>query len=421
MTTVPDFIFTPTALSGSGLVSEAEAMLAALATVQRAATAPATPLEGMLWWDSAAVPDVLKRYTVTAGWIALASVNVTTGALAWYGPSIPTVTAGGTADALTGTFSPALVLADAPIVCVVLSGANTITTPTFAADGGTARTIVKNGGSALVAGDLPASLAVALLKYNVANTRWELLNPAVVPASATASGIVELATDAEAITGTDAVRAVTPAAALAGLQGAPHAFTAGQGCTNQLLTDGATITPNLALQNSGSVLLAGNRTLGIPSGLVAGVRQKFEYDLWQDNTGTRTLAETWGYRWAGGTAGVLSTVPGTRDKLFGDVAYYNTATVTMTIATPGVVTFTGHGFSVGMHPTIQITTTGALPTGLTASTTYWASPVDANTMNLSTSLANAVAGTYIATSGSQSGVHTMIALAIDLSLVKAFS
>lgn len=82
-----------------------------------------------------------------------------------------------------------------------------------------------------------------------------------------------------------------------------------------------------------------------------------------------------------------------------------TATVTMTIATPGVVTHTGHGLWDGS--TVRFTTTGALPTGVTASTDYFITKVDDNSYKLSTTLANQVAGTYVATSGSQSGVHTV--------------
>jgi hypothetical protein len=80
------------------------------------------------------------------------------------------------------------------------------------------------------------------------------------------------------------------------------------------------------------------------------------------------------------------------------------ATATMTIATPCVVTWTAHGLWDGA--TARFTTTGALPTGLTASTDYFITKIDANTFNLSTTLANQVAGTKIATSGTQSGVHT---------------
>lgn len=79
-------------------------------------------------------------------------------------------------------------------------------------------------------------------------------------------------------------------------------------------------------------------------------------------------------------------------------------TVTITIATPGVVSFTAHGLATG--DSIYLTTTGALPTGLSANTRYWIIKNNADSFWLASSLANALAGTKIATSGSQSGVHT---------------
>jgi hypothetical protein len=86
-------------------------------------------------------------------------------------------------------------------------------------------------------------------------------------------------------------------------------------------------------------------------------------------------------------------------------AWINTATITVTIATPAVVSWTGHGLSEGAP--VVFTTSGALPTGITAGTTYFVgrSP-GANSFNFSTSIANAAAGTFVATSGSQSGTHT---------------
>lgn len=80
-------------------------------------------------------------------------------------------------------------------------------------------------------------------------------------------------------------------------------------------------------------------------------------------------------------------------------------TVTMTIATPCVVTRVAHGLQTG--DSIYLTTTGALPTGLAQNTRYWVVKVNADTFNLSTSLVNALAGTKINTTGSQSGVHTL--------------
>lgn len=53
-------------------------------------------------------------------------------------------------------------------------------------------------------------------------------------------------------------------------------------------------------------------------------------------------------------------------------SYSSTVTIgtaTMTIASPCVVTFTSHGLT--LNDSIQFTTTGALPTGLLPSTTYY--------------------------------------------------
>ena len=78
-----------------------------------------------------------------------------------------------------------------------------------------------------------------------------------------------------------------------------------------------------------------------------------------------------------------------------------TATVTMTIAAPGVVTWTAHGMLAG--DAVKFSTTGALPTGVVADTVYWLRTVDANTFTLA---ATAALAADITTSGSQSGVQT---------------
>lgn len=84
----------------------------------------------------------------------------------------------GTADAITATYSPAITeLVDGQMCCVRATAANATTTPTFAPNGLTARTIVKYGGAALVAGDISGDGHELVLRYDLANTRWELLNP----------------------------------------------------------------------------------------------------------------------------------------------------------------------------------------------------------------------------------------------------
>lgn len=84
--------------------------------------------------------------------------------------------------------------------------------------------------------------------------------------------------------------------------------------------------------------------------------------------------------------------------------WIKTGPVTMTIAAPCVVTWTAHGLYDGA--TVRFTTSGSLPTGLAANTDYFVTRVDANVFKLSTTLANQVVGTCIATSGTQSGSHT---------------
>lgn len=91
-----------------------------------------------------------------------------------------------------------------------------------------------------------------------------------------------------------------------------------------------------------------------------------------------------------------------------------TATVTVTIASPAVVTWTSPPYAgsatTGTNWTapISFTTTGALPTGITAATTYWVigNTLSGNTFQIATSVANALAATPINTSGTQSGTQT---------------
>lgn len=84
-----------------------------------------------------------------------------------------------------------------------------------------------------------------------------------------------------------------------------------------------------------------------------------------------------------------------------------TKTVTITVAAPGVVSWAAHGLPAGTA--VKFSTTGALPTGLVAGTTYYVcdnADLAVGAFALSSSYANAIAGTAITTSSTQSGVHT---------------
>lgn len=147
---------------------------------------------------------------------------------------------------------------------------------------------------------------------------------------------------------------------------------------------------------------------------------------------TSDSGQTTGLKWAAGASttvaqfnvdiGNSSNVrTATNTNLLGDIAATtNSQTATMTIAAPGVVTSNSHGLALGDK--FYFTTSGALPTGVSASTTYYASSIATNTFNISTTLANAIAGTYVTTSGSQSGTHTLFTGGLTLSPgIKRFS
>lgn len=81
------------------------------------------------------------------------------------------------------------------------------------------------------------------------------------------------------------------------------------------------------------------------------------------------------------------------------------ATVTLPVASPGIVTWTGHGLATGAA--VQFTNAGGgLPTGVTAGTTYYAIKTGADTFNLASTSANAYAGTQINFTGTSTGTHT---------------
>ena len=89
------------------------------------------------------------------------------------------VTAAGTADALTADFVTNVVLAEGVTICIKAASANTSATPTLNVDGTGAKTIVKDSGSALGAGDIAGSRHRLIFKYDASNTVWVLINPAM--------------------------------------------------------------------------------------------------------------------------------------------------------------------------------------------------------------------------------------------------
>ena len=144
-------------------------------------------------------------------------------------------------------------------------------------------------------------------------------------ASTTQKGIVELATDAETQTGTDATRAITPAnltakeatAAQFRNNTADRILTTDQVWSSAslvTLTDAGTIAVNMSAGINFQVTLAGNRTLGNPTNGKAG--QSGLIIVSQDGTGSRTLAYGANWEFEGGSAPTLSTGANSKDVLF---------------------------------------------------------------------------------------------------------
>jgi len=130
-------------------------------------------------------------------------------------------------------------------------------------------------------------------------------------------------------------------------------------------------------------------------------------------------AGPWGYgAWGIGTPGTSSLRIWWQnnfgqDLVFGyrggPMYYWNASVgttpnpVTITIASPGVLTLSSGSLIDGQA--VVLLTSGALPTGLTSGTVYYVGGASGSTFRLATTFANAIAGTYINTSGTQSGTQ----------------
>lgn len=101
------------------------------------------------------------------------------------------------------------------------------------------------------------------------------------------------------------------------------------------LTDGATVTFNLATCNQGRVILGGNRTLDFTNETQA-LGQTIRFVACQDGTGSRTITWDSAIRWAGGSAPTLTTTANRCDVIAG---FTTLATTTMVILLDKVLNF----------------------------------------------------------------------------------
>lgn len=279
--------------------------------------------------------------------------------------------AGGTADAITLTPSP-------PITAYLLgrsyrfkaTATNATTTPTGIVSGvASARTIQKLG-SVLAAGDMTNGRYYELFDDG---THFQL-TPLGTGLSSAASGVSSIAD------------ATNGGLAFSGSTGAVTANIAPGDLTSKGSPVGADL---VVIGDSASSNAVKSATITSVIALVASVAS----GVVAPYVG-RTAPS--GYLLCDGSAVSRATYA----ALYA-VMCPSLGTVTVTIATPAVFSLTAHGLSVGER--VRFTTSGALPTGLTANTDYFVSNVPGTgTFRVSASLG----GADVNTSGSQSGTHT---------------
>jgi len=181
------------------------------------------------------------------------------------------------------------------------STGTTITIPT-----GKVLTVTDNSGISIAGTAVSATAAQLNVMASVTSTAAELNVLDGIPAGLTATELGY----SDGVT--SAIQTQIDAAGDASV-GTANTWTAGQRGEITALTDGATITIDMADSNNFSVTLAGNRTFANPSNDTAG--QSGSIFITQDGTGSRTAS--WGTDWefAGGTAPTLTTTAAASDRI----------------------------------------------------------------------------------------------------------
>ncbi len=199
---------------------------------------------------------------------------------------------GGTADAITAAYSiPITTLVDGQLCYVRATAANATTTPTFSPSSLTARTIVKQGGSALAAGDISGDGAELILRYDLANTRWELLNPkAVIPqtipyTAASTSGPASLEFAEDTDNGTNKVTLKAPASIASDADVTlPPTGTLATLAGSEALTNKSVNGVTLTAAGSSTQFLNGAGSYATPSGSLTSLTASLGADVALNNT-----------------------------------------------------------------------------------------------------------------------------------------
>lgn len=361
-----------TSKSGSALADDLNSWRDALHSSHKGPTAPTYKVAGMFWLDDTTAANHLFKYYDGTDWITVLSIDTANNraSVVFAAERLSYPLAGGTANALTLT--PAVALAayfDLDVATFEATGNNT-GQATLGVSGLGLKAIRKMVGGAdvaLSAGDMLDGNRYILSYDKDANSgagAWILVNPSTIPAI--------------------------------------RGYLSGGGRANHLENDTLDATNDI-------VVRAGE----VASVSATPLLMKQAADL------TKKLDVTWA---AGHNQGMLdhgSLVDFTYHihrimrpdtgaaDIIASLSHDETTTVTMTIASPCVVTWSsGHALVPGS--TFQFSTTGALPTGVSAGTTYYVIATGLTGTSFRFSATNG--GSAINTSGPQSGVHTCQAL-----------
>src|SRR5262245_13919445 len=239
-------------------------------------------------------------------------------------------TTGGTSNAFTVTTGLFAAYANGQIICFTADRANT-GAATLNIDGLGAEALQDPDGAALAANDivtnqtcwavrisgawrcfagLPINLATQVVGVlPIANGGTGQITAALAfaalkqAATDTATGVVELATDAEVRSAASGTAGTVMSASQ--LESAAAPVT---------LTDASTVAVDWDTFINGVVTLAGNRTLGNPTNGQPGTWRRIQFN--QDGTGSRTITFSNQYVHPGGTDAVLSTAASAVDTLY---------------------------------------------------------------------------------------------------------
>jgi len=224
------------------------------------------------------------------------------------------LTTGGSATAYTvastnSSNADAEVLRDGFGIMVEWHAANTGTTPTLQIDGGTAKTLTKSSGAALVAGDLPIGQR-DFVTYNAGTGKFEVVGErpsTVVTASTSVSGKSEHATAAEFRANSSNVRSLESNEVWDSL--AEVALTSSSNAVAWDMSLGIDFDIDT---------LGENTTVAAPSNTTVGKKGRMR--IVQDGTGSRTVAWNAVFKIAGGgTITAASTGAGDVDLFYYDV------------------------------------------------------------------------------------------------------